>query len=123
MRRWKSDQTPSSEVVRAAVAASLENGASLVRIAAQLGTSARSLQRHLAMTGASFSAIVEDVRMAEACRLLDENSEEIVRIASLLGYSGPTSFTRAFQRAMNVPPARYRRLHRGGEASKDTEKT
>lgn len=112
MRRWKSDQTPSSEVVRAAVAASLENGASLVRIAAQLGTSARSLQRHLALTGASFSAIVEDVRMAEARRLLDENLEEIVRIASLLGYSGPTSFTRAFQRAMNIPPARYRRRHR-----------
>ncbi|MGO4173060.1 helix-turn-helix domain-containing protein [Bosea sp. TAF32] len=103
---------PSEHAVREAVAASLQSGASLRHIASRLGVSARSLQRHLAAQATSHSEIVAEVRLATACRLLTETNETISRIALLLGYTGPTSFSRSFRRLMKTQPARYRRQQR-----------
>jgi len=100
------------------VAASLENGPSLLRTAEQLGISARSLQRYLADTGSRFSDIVADVRLATACRLLAETDDEMARISSQLGYSRPSGFSRSFMRLMKIPPAAYRRTCRPPRAGK-----
>lgn len=101
---------PSRQAVRAAIAASLKhNGAPLQYTASHLGVSARSLQRHLAMTGTSYSEIVAEVRLETACRLLAETDEHISRIALSLGYAGASSFNRIFMRMMKVQPGAYRR--------------
>lgn len=101
---------PSRQAVRAAIAASLQhNGAPLQWTASHLGVSARSLQRHLAMMGTSYSEIVVEVRLDKACRLLAETNEHISRIALSLGYAGASSFSRTFMRMMKVQPGTYRK--------------
>ncbi|MCV9940413.1 helix-turn-helix transcriptional regulator [Boseaceae bacterium BT-24-1] len=101
---------PSRHEVRAAVAASLQhNGAALPSTASRLGVRVRSLQRHLASMGTSYSEIVAEVRLDTACRLLAETNEHISHIALSLGYAGASSFSRTFMRLMKVQPAAYRR--------------
>lgn len=103
---------PSRYVVRAAIAESLQhNGASLQSIASQLGVSARSLQRHLAEVGTSYSEMVAEVRLDTACHLLVQSNERISDIALRLGYAGASSFSRTFMRLMKVQPVTYRRQH------------
>ncbi|MGX5733313.1 helix-turn-helix domain-containing protein [Bosea thiooxidans] len=104
---------PSRQAVRAAVAASLQhNGAHLQCTASHLGVSARSLQRHLAMIGTSYSEILAEVRLEMACGLLTETNERISRIALSLGYAGASSFSRTFMRMMKVQPGTYRKQNR-----------
>jgi AraC-like DNA-binding protein len=97
-------------MVRAAAAASLQHdGASLQCTASRLGVSARSLQRHLATMGTSYSEIRAGVRLDTACRLLAETNECISRIAIRLDYSGASSFSPTFMRLMKVQPRAYRK--------------
>ena len=108
---------PSQYAVRAAIAASFRHGgASLQRTASQLGVSVRSLQRHLAETGTSYSEMVAEVRLDPACHLLAESNERISDIALRLGDAGPSSFSRTFMRLMQVQPVVYRRQQRTGKA-------
>jgi AraC-like DNA-binding protein len=99
----------SDDVVRAAIAKSLrQRDASLSCTACRLKVSRRSLQRHLAAMGTSYSHLVAEVRLNLACRLLVQSGERIAKIASRLGYAGPSSFSRAFARSMKICPIVYR---------------
>jgi AraC-like DNA-binding protein len=101
---------PSRYSVRAAIAASLYHGdAALQRTALQLGMSPRSLQRHLAGMGTSYSDMVAEVRLDTACHLLLESDERISEIALRLGYAGTSSFSRVFMRLTKIQPVLYRR--------------
>ena len=118
-RRWSSPDVfgpmkpihiPSRYSVRAAIAASLCHGdAALQRTALQLGMSPRSLQRHLAGMGTSYSDMVAEVRLDTACHLLLESDERISEIALRLGYAGTSSFSRVFMRLTKIQPVIYRR--------------
>mgnify|MGYP003524598421 CR=1 FL=1 len=106
----KSVQTPSRYSVRAAIAASLcDGGAALGRTAIQLGMSPRSLQRHLAAMGTSYTDMVAEVRFDTACHLLLQSDESISEIALRLGYAGTSSFSRVFMRWTKIQPVTYRR--------------
>jgi AraC-like DNA-binding protein len=108
---------PSRHSIRAAIAASLRHGdASLQHTASQLGVSVRSLQRHLAETGTSYSELVTQVRLDTACHLLAESDERMSDIALRLGYAGPSSFSRTFMRLMQIQPVVYRQQQRNGKA-------
>jgi len=101
---------PSRYSVRAAIAASLRHGdAALQRTAFQLGMSPRSLQRHLAAMGTSYSDMVAEVRLDTACHLLLESNKRISEIALRLGYAGTSSFSRVFMRLTKMQPVIYRR--------------
>ena len=101
---------PSRYSVRAAIAASLYHGdAALQRTALQLGMRPRSLQRHLAGMGTSYSDMVAEVRLDTACHLLLESNERISEIALRLGYAGTSSFSRVFMRLTKIQPVTYRR--------------
>lgn len=101
---------PSRYSVRAAIAASLRHGdAALQRTAFQLGMSPRSLQRHLAGMGTSYSDVVAEVRLDTACYLLLESNQRISEIALRLGYAGTSSFSRVFMRLTEMQPVIYRR--------------
>lgn len=108
---------PSQHSVRSAIAASLRHGdTSIQSTARRLRVSVRSLQRHLAEIGTSYSEIVAEVRMDTACHLLADSDIRIADIASRLGYSGPSSFSRIFMRLMKIPPVIYRRRHKNEKA-------
>lgn len=81
----------------------------LQRTAAALGVSVRTLQRRLRHEGTSFSAALDQMRQQAADRLLSDRSLSVSQIASLLGYSEPSTFYRAFRRWRGVSPEEFRR--------------
>jgi AraC-like DNA-binding protein len=83
-------------------------------IAANIGTSARTLQRRLAEHDASFSRLLQAVRFRHSQRLLRDPGMPLTEIAKRLGYTDPANFIRAFKRWAGVGPNEFRRLHCGG---------
>jgi AraC-like DNA-binding protein len=70
----------------------------LDRVAAALHVSERTLQRHLRDEGTSFAAVLDDERRDLAAAWLDEGRLSRTEIAYLLGFSQPSSFSRAARR-------------------------
>jgi AraC-like DNA-binding protein len=101
---------PSAHTVRATIAISLRHGdATVDRTAGALKISARTLQRHLGRMGTSHSEMLAEVRLEMACRLLVYSTKRLSEIASFVGYSSASSFSRTFVRMMNIQPVVYRR--------------
>jgi AraC-like DNA-binding protein len=65
--------------------------------AAVLRVSTRTLQRRLQEAGISYGELIEEVRLEEARKLLQNNDLKVAVIASRLGYADPSSFTRFFE--------------------------
>jgi AraC-like DNA-binding protein len=87
---------------------------SLGSLADVLGTSPRSLQRHLRAEGTSHRRIVDNVRVAVARRLLTDPSLPLAEVAFRLGYSQAAAFHRAFRRQAGATPGAFRRAMSGG---------
>jgi AraC-like DNA-binding protein len=66
--------------------------------ARQLGLSRRTLSRRMASAGTSFRSVLDSVLRQEASRLLAEGTLSRDAMAAALGYSDPTSFSRACRR-------------------------
>ena len=79
------------------------------RVAVSIGIPSRTLQRRLNAEGLTYSRVVEILRRREACRKLRGTGQSIAHIAATLGYSDPSSFSRAFKRWSNMSPSDYRR--------------
>lgn len=87
----------------------LAEGWSLGRYAARLGLSERHLRRLcLTRTGQSAHALVETLRLREACRLLAYTRMQVQEIGYATGFDDPSYFARAFQRGMGLSPSAYR---------------
>ena len=95
--------------LRARLRGSLSQGrAAPGRMAALLGLSERTLQRRLAENGRSFSDVLEEFRREESVRLLCDRRLHLIEIATRLGYSEQTSFTRAFRSWTGTTPGAWR---------------
>lgn len=81
---------------------------SLETAAASQNVGPRTLQRRLHEAGVTLTALVEQERIDIAKKLLDDPGRSIGGIAHLLGYSQPSAFHRAFQRASGQTPTQYR---------------
>jgi AraC-like DNA-binding protein len=81
-------------------------------VAAEMGTSVRTLQRRLRATGSTYGDVVQQARCAAAQQLLKDRRRRIGEIARKLGYSDHAHFTRAFQRWTGVTPREFRRHDR-----------
>jgi AraC-like DNA-binding protein len=68
----------------------------------------RTLNRRLMRRGTTFQKVLDQVRFDAARHLLYLTRIPVPRIASSLGYSNASSFTRAFRRWSGSTPARYR---------------
>jgi len=77
-------------------------------IAEMTETSPRTLQRHLAQLGLSYSDLVDQVRFEKASKLLRESDLKAVAIAFETGYADPSHFSRAFRRMTGITPREYR---------------
>jgi AraC-like DNA-binding protein len=95
--------------VRGAIRALLADGEPEIgAVARQLGSSARSLQRHLRAEGTSFASVLDEVRSSLARSYLRDPEISLAEISFLLGFSHPNSFFRAFRRWTGMTPDDYR---------------
>jgi AraC-like DNA-binding protein len=76
--------------------------------------SRQSLQRKLKASGTTLSTEVIELKNHRAAEDLIHSDKSIAEIAASLGYSNPTSFTRAFRSWTGQSPRQYRKSHRGG---------
>ena len=85
--------------VQRLISASFDGGMQTVAgTALAAGMSVRSLQRRLADAGVTYSQLLEAARRDAAFRLMEDRRLSLSEIASVLGYSDPAHFTRAFIR-------------------------
>lgn len=84
---------------------------SLESVAQRLSLSERVLQSRLREAGASFTALIDDVRRSLAMLYLQQTNAALIDIAFLLGFSEQSAFSRAFRRWMGESPQAWRRHH------------
>lgn len=107
------------ERTRKAIGSRLRGGDSSVEsVARDLGTSGRSLQRHLRELGYSYHALADEVRSATARLYLEQPDIAIAEVAYLLGFADQSTFNRAYKRWTGNSPARSRALLRGAAAER-----
>jgi len=82
--------------------------ASLPSVAARLGTSSRSLQRHLRELGTSFRLELAEARVREAKRRMQSPRLTLTTIALDLGFASIQGFGRSFRRSTGVCPGAWR---------------
>jgi AraC-like DNA-binding protein len=80
----------------------------MAEVAQALSVSERSLQRHLAGSGRSYSAIANAAAASTATRLLEQQLLSIKQTAHEMGFSDPSSFHRAFKRWTGKTPSAFR---------------
>lgn len=103
-----------NERARRAIMMLLPNGrATIEHVAAQLGMSARSLQRRLDGEGHQFGELLCWVRRELATAYLANSAHPVTTIAGLLGYASPSSFTRWFAGTFGTSPQAWRAEHAG----------
>lgn len=75
-------------------------------LARRAGMSVTSFHRHFkAATGTTPMEYHKRIRLHEARRLLTGESESVSRIATAVGYSSPSQFSRDYKRMFGIPPA------------------
>ncbi len=98
--------------VHRSIAVELARGApDIGAVAAQLGTTPRTLQRRLADQDTSFQALADVVRREFAERYLRDATLSLHEVGFLVGFSDPSNFHRAFRRWVGATPSEYRRAH------------
>jgi len=98
-----------TDQVKAVVGPTLASGRpELAAAAADLGLSARTLQRRITEAGTSFRDLVAEARRELSHKLLADPRTDIDETAYLLGFQDVTSFYRAFREWEGVPPGEWR---------------
>jgi AraC-like DNA-binding protein len=82
--------------------------ASSQRIVELLGINERVLRRRLQAIGTSIHQMIGAARYEGACQLLRETQLPLPEIASALGYSDATAFSRAFRSWAHTTPSEWR---------------
>jgi AraC-like DNA-binding protein len=82
-------------------------GILLVNLASQLGITVRSLQRRLAENETHFEGVVDEVRQEHAKQLLLHSKLTQSEIATKLGFSTPSSYSRTAKRWREAVHASY----------------
>jgi AraC-like DNA-binding protein len=77
-------------------------------MAKQLHMSRRTLQRKLSEADTTYEKLVDETRKDLALRYMDDATKSVTEVTFLLGFSGPSAFTRAFKRWSGVSPTTYR---------------
>ncbi|WP_162939429.1 AraC family transcriptional regulator [Neorhizobium sp. NCHU2750] len=119
---------PQDEAIVGRVLAALEDGnlyrdenLSLARIARKAGIPARDLSSAINRSaGLNVSQFVNNRRIAEACRLLEETGKSATSIMLEAGFSTKSNFNREFRRVTGMSPRQWRakiRKERGAKSA------
>lgn len=105
----RANTLPMTERVKVAILDLLPNGSVTGgAVAGVIGVSRSTLQRRLAVEGASFHQILEQTRKDLAIRYVSKSSLSNSEISYLLAYKDPNSFYRGFKRWTGLTPNDYR---------------
>jgi AraC-like DNA-binding protein len=97
-----------ARVTRALLQRLPDGQARLAPVAAELGLSARTLQRKLADAGSTFQQVLDAVRFGLAQDYLCRRELGLADIAYLLGFQDQSAFTHAFREWSGVNPGAWR---------------
>ena len=93
-------------ILRTSVLAGTANAGSLAEL---LSVSERSLRRYLAREGLKLQDLISEARLLVARQLIEQTSLPLESIAAALGYSEPSSLSRAFRGWTGQTPSDWRR--------------
>ena len=112
LRPESSERVDFSEELREFVLLNIaDSNIGLAEAARYFHVSERTLQRRLAEAGTSLADLRDEVRRDLAGRLLEETDLSATEIASRLGYSQPSAFTRSTMRWFGSTPRAYRKTN------------
>lgn len=98
--------------VRQLVSALLPSGhCSIERVAEHIGVDRRTVHRHLALTGDTFTSVVDAVRGELAARYIESRDRPLAEVADLLGFSAQSTFARWFREKFSCSASDWRRRH------------
>ena len=98
------------DVLRAVLRAYLPDGYPSARFSAELmNVSERTLARRLADCGLTYGTLIDEVRFAEAKKLLLVPGARIEDVAISVGFIDQSNFTRMFRRIGGLTPTEYRK--------------
>jgi AraC-like DNA-binding protein len=100
------DSSGLAQQVRILLAQRLAFDPSIGGVAAALAVGERTLRRRLAEEGHTFQALLDEVRISLAGRLLGTGSLTVAQVAHRLGYAESASFIHAHRRWHGTTPAR-----------------
>ena len=63
------------------------------------------------MTGKTFTSLLSEIRMEQACLLLSSTDYPLEQIGEIIGYQEYSSFYRAFHKETGMSPRKYRSLY------------
>ena len=110
----KSGRVLDVEAVQAVMRAHLHGSLQLDQLAAQFKLSRFHFAKtYRALTGRAPIQDFIQLKMAHACRLLDEGAASIGQVAQQLGYEDMYYFSRLFRQVVGMAPSHYRALHKG----------
>ena len=89
-------------------------------VAARLGVDRRTVHRHLAREGKTFSSIMDVVRAELVTRYIDNRDRPLASVAELLGFSALSAFSRWFRRQFGCSVSQWRAGPRAAARSKAT---
>jgi|GEM_PF-1060797 len=101
-------QSPLDRVREAIAAQARQSKFAAEDVAAAMGMSVRTLQRHVRKHGHALRELIEQAREAAARRLLSDERLSVEEVAFLVGYSDDRAFRRAFTRWTGHSPAAFR---------------
>ncbi len=98
-----------TEKVRRMVRSLLPSGnCSVERVAGQLGIGRRTLHRKLLQEGATFTDILDEIRVTLAVQYLGHSERPVSYVAELLGFSMQSAFSRWFRDHFGCSPSAWR---------------
>jgi AraC-like DNA-binding protein len=83
------------------------------RVAQLIGVDRRTIHRRLSAEGASFTELVDTIRREIVIRQLIHTDRPLSEVATLVGFSSLSTFSRWFRQAFAVQPSEYRRMAHG----------
>jgi AraC-like DNA-binding protein len=87
---------------------------SVDQVARSLGVDRRTVHRRLDAEGTTFTAVVDDTRAALAGHLVAGRRYSLTEIASILGFSSPSNFSRWFRGRFDCTPREWRAARSDG---------
>ena len=77
-------------------------------VARRLGVDRRTVNRHLAREGETFSSVVDSVRAELVARYIDNRDRPLASVAELLGFSAHSAFSRWFRHRFGCSVSEWR---------------
>ncbi|PTR30660.1 AraC-like DNA-binding protein [Rhodococcus sp. OK519] len=82
---------------------------SIDQVARSLGVDRRTVHRHLAKSGQTFTSVLDTTRVELANRLVGGQRYSFTEISEMLAFSTPSSFSRWFHQQFGVSPRAWRK--------------